>query len=72
MHNKIILTLLFCYVALFIFIILCAEGIIPLGRWYCMYTNRIDTAGNPIYEEVDSFEVIFCPYCGAMNKISLD
>ena len=37
-----------------------------------MYTNRVDIAGNPIYEEVNSFEVIFCPYCGAMNKISLD
>ena len=37
-----------------------------------IYTNRIDTAGNPIYEEVNSFEVIFCPYCGAMNRIELD
>jgi len=25
-----------------------------------MFTNRIDTAGNTIYEEVNS---IFCPYC---------
>ena len=37
-----------------------------------MYTNRINTAGNPIYEEVNSFEVMFCPYCGAMNYLDLD
>ena len=36
-----------------------------------MYTNRIDTAGNTIYEEVNSFNIIFCPYCGAMNYINL-
>lgn len=36
-----------------------------------MYTNRIDTAGNPIYEEVNSFETMFCPYCGAMNYLDL-
>ena len=37
-----------------------------------MYTNRIDTAGNTIYEEVNSFNIIFCPYCGAMNYIYSD
>ena len=37
-----------------------------------MYTNRIDTTGNPIYEEVNSFETKFCQYCGAMNYLTLD
>ena len=40
-----------------------------------MYTNRIDTAGNPIYDfnvdEVNSFEIRFCPHCRAMNYINL-
>jgi len=37
-----------------------------------MYTNRIDTAGNTIYEEINSFEVIFCPYCGHMIYVDLN
>ena len=24
------------------------------------------------YERMNSFEVVFCPYCGTMNKYSLD
>ncbi len=34
-----------------------------------MYTNRIDTTGNPIYEEVNSFGIICCPYCWKVNYI---
>ena len=37
-----------------------------------MFTNRIDTAGNAIYEEVNSFEIRFCPYCGHMNYLNLE
>lgn len=47
-----------------------------------MYTNRIDTVGNPIYEEInevninlidktdDHDEILkYCPYCGEINHI---
>ena len=40
-----------------------------------MYTNRIDNTNNPIpeyYESINSFEIVFCPYCGAMNYIKLE
>jgi len=48
-----------------------------------MYTNRIDTAGNPFiengignypndYEAMNCFKIIFCPYCGTMNYVKLN
>ena len=48
-----------------------------------MYTNRVDTGGNPIieinegnypndYEIMNCFDVIFCPCCGTLNLINLD
>ena len=39
-----------------------------------MYANRIDNTDNPIpeyYESINVFEIVFCPYCGAMNYIKL-
>jgi len=48
-----------------------------------MYTNRIDTAGNPIneidienipihYESMNGFYIVSCPQCGLLNYVSID
>jgi len=43
-----------------------------------MYIHGIDNTNDPLvlrsslYEKINSFEIVFCPYCGAMNYVKLD